>query len=89
MERRSIRRGGILSAGYDRAARILQVEFDSRRVFEASGVGEETARRFFRSSSPFGYWKDAIEEHFTVREVSARSGDPGGARRRLEALFGG
>ena len=36
MERKPIRRGGIRSAGYDRGARVLEVEFDSGSVVRLS-----------------------------------------------------
>jgi hypothetical protein len=69
IERKPIRRGGIKSAGYDRNARVLEIEFDSGSVIQHTAVGEEIARRFIASSSPGSYYKDNIQEEFTVRRV--------------------
>jgi len=67
MERKPIRRGGIRSAGYDRGARVLEVEFDSGSVVRHTGVGEEIARRFLASSAPASFYKDNIEEEYPQR----------------------
>jgi len=69
MERKSIRRGGIRSAGYDRNKRELEVEFDSGIIVCHSGVGDEIARRFLASAAPASYYKDNIEEEFAQRRV--------------------
>jgi hypothetical protein len=69
IERKPIRRGGIKSAGYDRNARVLEIEFDNGSVIQHTAVGEEIARRFIASSSPGSYYKDNIQEEFTVRRV--------------------
>jgi hypothetical protein len=69
MQRTPIRRGGIRSAGYDRATRVLEIEFDSGQVLQHTAVGEEIARRFLASSAPASVYKDTIQEEFTVRRV--------------------
>lgn len=69
IERKPIRRGGIRSAGYDRAGRTLEIEFDNGNVIQYSGVGEEIARRFLASSSPASYYSDNIEDEFTRKRV--------------------
>ncbi|MBD5801407.1 hypothetical protein AZOA_08210 [Azoarcus sp. Aa7] len=69
IERKPIRRGGIRSAGYDRGARILEIEFDNGSIVQHNGVGEEIARRFLASGSPVSYYRDNIEEEFTLRRV--------------------
>jgi hypothetical protein len=67
VERKPIRRGGIRSAGYDRDARVLEIEFDNGSVIQHAAVGEEIARRFLSSSSPASYYQDNIQEEFTAR----------------------
>ncbi|WP_018604373.1 KTSC domain-containing protein [Uliginosibacterium gangwonense] len=67
IERKPIRRGGIKSAGYDRNSRILEVEFDSCRIIRHTGVGEEVARRFLSSVAPASYYKDNIEEEYSIK----------------------
>jgi len=69
IERKPIRRGGIRSAGYDRAERILEIEFDTGSVIQHTAVGEEIARRFLSSASPGSYYKDNIQEEFTIRRL--------------------
>ncbi|HSD38835.1 MAG TPA: KTSC domain-containing protein [Rhodocyclaceae bacterium] len=69
IEHKPIRRGGIKSAGYDRSARILEIEFDTGSVLQYSGVGDEIARRFLSSSSPMSYYKDVIDEEFSQKRV--------------------
>ena len=69
IERKPIRRGGIKSAGYDRNARILEIEFDNGSVIQHTAVGEEIALRFLSSGSPASYYKDNIQEEFTVRRL--------------------
>jgi hypothetical protein len=68
MERSRIGRGGIRSAGYDKSARVLEVEFDSGKVLRHSGVGAEIARRFLTSAAPSSYYRDNIEEEFPARD---------------------
>jgi hypothetical protein len=69
IERKPIRRGGIKSAGYDRANRILEIEFDDGSVIQHTAVGEEIARRFLASSAPASHYKDTIQEEYTIRRV--------------------
>jgi len=69
IERKAIRRGGIKSAGYDRNARILEIEFDNGSVIQHTAVGEEIARRFLASSAPASVYKDTIQEEYTLRRV--------------------
>lgn len=69
IERKPIRRGGIRSAGYDRSARTLEIELDNGSIIQHTAVGEEIARRFLSSGSPASYYKDNIQEEFTIRRV--------------------
>ena len=69
IERKPIRRGGIKSAGYDRASRILEIEFDTGSIIQHTAVGEEIARRLIGSSSPASVYKDTIQEEYTIRRI--------------------
>ena len=69
IERKPIRRGGIKSAGYDRANRVLEIEFDDGSVIQHTAVGEEIARRFLASNSPASHYKDTIQEEYTIRRI--------------------
>jgi hypothetical protein len=67
MQRQPIRRGGIRSAGYDRARRELEIELDTGRVLTYVSVGEDLARRFMTSAAPASFYRDNIEDEFSVR----------------------
>jgi hypothetical protein len=69
IERKPIRRGGIKSAGFDRGARVLEIEFDNGSIVQHTGVGEEAARRFLESSSPASYYRDNIEDEFSKKRI--------------------
>ncbi|MCS7101783.1 MAG: KTSC domain-containing protein [Burkholderiaceae bacterium] len=69
IERKPIRRGGIRSAGYDRASRILEIEFDDGSIVQHTAVGEEIARRFLSSSSPASVYRDTIQDEYSQRRV--------------------
>ncbi|MCA3212669.1 MAG: KTSC domain-containing protein [Burkholderiales bacterium] len=69
IERKPIRRGGIKSAGYDRASRILEIEFDNGSIIQHTAVGEEIARRLIGSSSPASVYKDTIQEEYTIKRI--------------------
>lgn len=69
IERKLIRRGGIKSAGYDRNARVLEIEFDNGSIIQHTAVGEEIARRFLAASMPASVYKDTIQEEFTIRRI--------------------
>ena len=56
MQRRPIHRGGIVSAGYDRETRCLDIEFDTKRVLRYENVGSQVADRFLNSAEPVAYY---------------------------------
>ena len=69
IEHKPIRRGGIKSAGYDRANRVLEIEFDNGSIVQHTAVGEAIARRFLASSAPASEYKDNIQEEFTIKRI--------------------
>jgi hypothetical protein len=48
---------------------VLEIEFDNGSVIQHTAVGEEIARRFLSSGSPASYYKDNIQEEFTIRRL--------------------
>lgn len=94
MERRNILRGGIRSAGYDARARVLDIEFDTRRLVRYENVGRETAERFLTSAHPASFWRDEIEENYTSHEITEEESRRTGAKEKhtglddLKRLFG-
>lgn len=93
MHRKPIHRGGILSAGYDRIGRVLEIEFDTHRILRYEGVGQAVADRFLESDSPLSHYKDEIEEEYPCREVGQENKSAESCRKKsgaadaLKALF--
>lgn len=94
MQRRLIQRGGIRSAGYDAHLRILDIEFDTRRILRYENVGFEVADRFLTNAHPASYWHDQIEEDYSCHEVTEEESRKAGrsnasqAKDNLKRLFG-
>ena len=85
MEMKKINSGKLRSIGYDARARILQVQLDNGDTLQYSGVGEDIWRRLSSSGAAWSYYRDNVEEEFTVKKVSARA--PAG-KNPLDDLFG-
>jgi hypothetical protein len=85
MEMKKINSGKLRAIGYDTRARILQVQFDNGDTLQYSGVGEDIWRRISTSGAAWSYYRDNIEEEFTVKKVSASA--PAG-KNPLDDLFG-
>lgn len=86
MEMKKISSGKLRAIGYDARARLLQVQLDDGSMLQYSGVGEEVWRRLSTSGSAWSYYRDNIEEEFSVKRVSANT--PTG-KNPLDELFGG
>lgn len=84
MDMTKINSGKLRSIGYDPKERILQVQLDDGTMLQYSGVGEETWRRLRSSGSAWSFYRDNIEEEFTVKRVAAQAS---GARNPLDDLF--
>lgn len=85
MEMKKINSGKLRAIGYDARARLLQVQLDDGCMLQYSGVGDEVWRRFSTSGSAWSYYRDNVEEEFTVKRVSS-SADSG--KNPLDDLFG-
>jgi len=84
MELKKISSGKLRAIGYDARTRLLQVQLDDGSTLQYSGVGEDTWRRFSSSGSAWSYYRDNIEDEFTVKRVSAAA--PAG-KNPLDELF--
>ncbi len=71
MDMKKINSGKLRAIGYDKAARLLQVQLDDGTTLQYSAVGEEAWRRLSTSSSAWSYYRDNIEEEFTAKRVAA------------------
>jgi hypothetical protein len=86
MEMKKINSGKLRAIGYDAGSRTLQVQLDNGSMLQYSNVGKEIWHRFSSSGSAWSYYRDNIEEEFTVKRVSASSSAPAG-KNPLDDLF--
>jgi hypothetical protein len=86
MEMTKINSGKLRAIGYDPKARILQVQLDDGSTLQYSGVGDDLWRRLRSSGAAWSFYRDNIEEEFTVKRVS---GKPASSKNPLDDLFGG
>ncbi len=70
MEMKKINSGKLRAIGYDARARVLQVQLDTGSTLQYSGVGEDIWRRLSSSGAAWSFYRDNIEEEFTVKKVS-------------------
>ncbi len=84
MDMKKINSGKLRAIGYDVRARLLQVQLDDGSMLQYSGVGEEIWRRLSTSAAARSFYRDNIEEEFTVKRVA---GNPPTAKNPLDDLF--
>ena len=85
MEMKKSNSGKLRAIGYDPRARILQVQLDNGDTLQYSGVGDDIWRRLSSSGAAWSFFRDNIDEEFTVKKVSASA--PAG-KNPLDDLFG-
>lgn len=69
MDRKNVSSSLIRSVGYDERNRLLEVEFNSGRIDQYSGVSAEVHRRLMGAPSIVSYFRDNIEESFTAKRI--------------------
>lgn len=79
-----INSGKLRAIGYDARERLLQVQLDNGNMLQYSGVSEDLWRRLSRSGAAWSFYRDNIEEEFTVKQVSANAS---AGKNPLDALF--
>lgn len=85
MEMKKLNSGKLRAAGYNARERILQVQLDNGDTLQYLGVGEDLWRRLSNSASAWSFYRDNIEEEFTVKKVSSQAA---AGRNPLDELFG-
>ncbi len=80
-----INSGRLRAIGYDARERTLQVQLDDGTTLQYGGVGEEIWRRLRNSGSAWSFYRDNIEEEFSVKRVSGKAAP---ANNPLDDLFG-
>jgi len=84
MEMKKVNSGKLRAIGYDKCARLLQVQLEDGSTLQHSGVGEEAWRRLSSSGAAWSFYRDNIEEEFTAKRVSGSA--PTG-KNPLDELF--
>ena len=69
MERKRVSASNIRSVGYDARERVLEIEFSDGRINQYTGVPSEVHRRLMNAPSPGSYFKDEIDESFSVKRL--------------------
>lgn len=85
MNRQPLRGGKLKSAGYDRLAALLEVEFTDGALRHYRGVPEEVWRRLLSAPNPGSFFEDRIADEYP-NQPAASTGDAQ-ARARLDSLF--
>lgn len=70
MEREVVPSGAIRSIGYDAAARTLEVEFRTGRIYQYEGVPPETHAWLVRIDNKGGFLNRMVIDRFPTREVT-------------------
>ncbi len=84
MEMKKINSGRLRAIGYDKRARLLQVQLDDGSMLQYGGVGEEAWRLLSNSGAAWSFYRDNIEEEFTAKRISGSA--PAG-KNPLDELF--
>lgn len=84
MDMKPINSGKLRAIGYDARARRLRVRLDDGSTLEYSGVGDEIWRRLSTSGAAWSYYRDNIDEEFTVHRVA--DGDAAPKKNPLDDL---
>jgi len=84
MEMKKINSGRLRAIGYDKRARLLQVQLDDGSMLQYGGVGEEAWRLLSNSDAAWSFYRDNIEEEFTAKRISGSA--PAG-KNPLDELF--
>lgn len=69
MEMKKLASGNLRAVGYDPGKRTLDVQLVDGSVLQFSGVSADVHRRLIGASSPWSYYRDNIEEEFSVRKL--------------------
>ena len=83
MRRKPVSSSAMRSAGYDEAARALEIEFPDRDVYRYLDVPPEVWRAFENAPSKGLFFSGEIRDRFAFERVGkARTGRTGDARSR-------
>lgn len=69
MERTKVRSSNLASVGYDKENQILEIEFQSRDIYQYSGVPEEIYQQLMRASSKGQFFISRIRDRYQTRKI--------------------
>ena len=69
MEMKKISSGNLRAVGYDERNRTMDVQLADGSVLQYSGVSPDVHRRFVGASSPWSFYRDNVDEAFSVRRL--------------------
>ncbi|MEK7152551.1 MAG: KTSC domain-containing protein [Patescibacteria group bacterium] len=69
MDRLLVNSSNIITVGYDKAAKILEIEFQSGNIYQYLEVPEPLYQGLMTASSKGQYFHDNILKEFDFREV--------------------
>ncbi|MGB8518067.1 MAG: KTSC domain-containing protein [Gallionella sp.] len=84
MEMKKLNSGKLRAIGYDARARILQVQLDNGDTLQHHNVSADLWQRLSTSGAAWIFYRDNIEEEFTVKKVS---GNASAGKNPLDDLF--
>lgn len=70
MERETVASGAIRSIGYDASSSILEVEFQTGRIYQYEGVPPETHAWLIRIDNKGGFLNRMVIDRFPTRDVT-------------------
>jgi hypothetical protein len=85
MEMLKVNAGKLRAIGYAANTRTLRVELDDGSTLEYTNIGESIWRNLKSAGAQWSYYRDNIEEEFTVKRVSSKPSSSG--KNPLDDLF--
>ena len=70
MERKTVTSSNLKSIGYDKDKSILEIEFNTGRVYQYDGVPEDIYQDLMDAGSHGGYFHGHIKDKFHTRKIS-------------------
>ena len=69
MDRKKVGSNKFLSVGYDPPAQLLEIEFRDGSINQYSRVGAEAYRKFLNAPAMESFFRDNIEEEYSVKRL--------------------
>ncbi len=70
MQRQKVESSNIVSIGYDKTNKILEIEFKEGRLYQFSGVEEDVANDLINAPSHGKYFHAKIREKYPTKRLA-------------------